>query len=268
MNKLIIALLFAFLAYALYYFIFRKKTNETKQGSGLSRETTETKTQSQLLKKEENNDVSDADVPHPIEDKTENAPVQSSLLKEDLAQQVAETRSKDKPVFDEVKHVMQDSAGDMLIHPELLDEDLAQKAAAVKEETDALIDKTEDKITLTFGNPLKENKIEVSTDDDKVEDQTEEATEDITADSGLLREDLAQEILEDREEPFKSESEDAKSTLLDLNPTMEADIDNKTIDVLQHFENAQEQANLLKDDIDEIPKQKIIVKKFVRKEQE
>ncbi len=273
MKYLIIILLLAFLAYALYYFIFRKKDKTIRQDSGLSQETSEAKVQSQLLKKEVKEEASDLrDV---AEEKTDAAPKQSSLLREDLAEEVAKTRT-DRTVFEEVKHGLQDSADDMLIKPELFDEGLAEKAAAVKAETDALTDKVEDKITLQFGNtlmqnePIKEESIEAET-----KTTVEEKLEDLEAQSSQLREDLAEKILEEREdiaariEEQKTETEtpvEVKDTILDLSNVTEAVADNKSFDVLQHFGEAQ--ANLMKDDIDEIVKEKVVVKKFVRKDHE
>ena len=155
MKYLIIVLLLAFLIYALYYFIFRKKTDATRRESGLSQKAEEVKTQSQLLKKQLKEETSDLkDTVEAVrenalrkEEKSDDKPEQSSLLREDLAEKVAETREKSPFAFDEVKHSLQDSAEDMLIKPELFDEGLAQKAEAVKEESGTLPEKDE-KITL------------------------------------------------------------------------------------------------------------------------
>ncbi len=252
MKYLIIVLLLAFLIYALYYFIFRKKTDATRKESGLSQKAEEVKTQSQLLKKQLKEETSDLkDTVEAVrenalrkEEKSDDKPEQSSLLREDLAEKVAETREKSPFVFDEVKHSLQDSAEDMLIKPELFDEGLAQKAEAVKEESGTLPEKDE-KITLQFGNTLMESKL------------TKEEAEKSEAQSSVLREDLAEKILEER-----------KDTLLDLNNATEAELDNKTIDVHQHFEDAQAQEDLMKDDIGEIEKETVVVKKFVRKDRE
>ncbi len=272
MKKLIIVLLLAFLAYALYYFIFRKKTKTGKKESGLSQKAEEARVQSQLLKQQLADETSDLkDTVDAVrenalrkEEKSEEKKQGSSLLREDLAEQVAESRNKTEPVFADVKHGLQDSAEDMLIRPELFDEGLAQKAAAVKEETAAMSGKTEDKITLQFGNTLIQN----------------EPKEEKDTGNSLLREDLAEQLLKEKEElAAKTETEEvleetenvieeSKNTLLNLEEAVEADLDNKSFDVLQHFTDAQEQEELLKDDIEEIEKEKVVVKKFVRKEHE
>ncbi len=266
MKKLIIVLLLAFLAYALYYFIFRKKTKTGKKESGLSQKAEEARVQSQLLKQQLADETSDLkDTVDAVrenalrkEEKSEEKKQGSSLLREDLAEQVVESRNKTEPVFADVKHGLQDSAEDMQIRPELFDEGLAQKAAAVKEETAAMSSKTEDKITLQFGNTLIQNELK------KEEDPG----------NSLLREDLAEQLLKEKEElAAKTEEtenviEESKNTLLNLEEAVEADLDNKSFDVLQHFTDAQEQEELLKDDIEEIEKEKVVVKKFVRKEHE
>ena len=52
MKNLIIVLLLAFLLYALYYFIFKKKAPVRREESGLSQNAEQAKVQSQLLKKQ------------------------------------------------------------------------------------------------------------------------------------------------------------------------------------------------------------------------
>ncbi|MBR4462192.1 MAG: hypothetical protein IKS51_06410 [Erysipelotrichaceae bacterium] len=292
MKNLIIVLLLAFLVYALYYFIFKKKGSSAKKESGLSVKAQEAQAQSQLLKQQLNEETSDLkDTVETIrdnalhkEEKKEEKPAQSSLLREDLAEQVAETREKSPFAFEGVKHGLQDNAEDMLIKPELFDEGLAEKAAAVKEETDAMMEKEEDKITLKFGDTLMQSKLvkeereESKEENDDLSSQVEEKMEDIETQSSLLREDLAEKILAEREdlaakadehvEVLENAAEEVKDTLLDLSHTLEADADNKTFDVHQHFEDAQAQPDIMKDDIDEVEKETVVVKKFVRKERE
>lgn len=275
MKYLIIVLLLAFLAYALYYFIFRKKGTAARKDSGLSQETGSVKTQSQLVKKEEKEA---SDLRDKVEEKTEAAPAQSSLLREDLAEEVAKSRT-DRAVFDDVKHGLQDSAEDMLIKPELFDEDLAKKAAAVKAETDVLTDQAEDKITLQFGNTLMQSELAKEEKVEEVKESEtpiEEKVEDLEAQSSLLREDLAEKILEERqdlaaridEQKAEETPAEVKDTILDLSNSTEAELDNKSFDAFQHFQEAQAQTELMKDDIDEVAKEKVIVKKYVRKERE
>ena len=270
MKNLIIVLLLAFLIYALYYFIFKKKASASRKESGLSQKAEEAKAQSQLLKQQLDAETSDLkDAVETVrenalrkEEKTEEKQESSSLLREDLAEKVAESRSKSEPVFADVKHGLQDSAEDMLIKPEQFDEGLAQKAAAVKEETDAMTDQKEDKITLKFGDSVMESKL-VKEDAKEAALKTEDEKQ-----GSLLREDLAEKILEEKADLLENKAEESKDTLLDLSNVTEAELDNKTFDVHQHFEEAQAQADIMKDDIDEIEKETVVVKKFVRKDHE
>lgn len=169
-----------------------------------------------------------------LSNRKEEAKAKSQLTKQDLKDSSLGAKEDVETRLENAKHELLDSVDDMRIHTELLDKELKEKTDEVKEEIGSFVSDTKDKIELKFG--------------------------DVKVESELLRDDLSEKVMD-----VKDEVEEVKDNILDLNNTIEADLDNTKQEVIQGLQEAFIEENENREDIDDIPREKRVIRSFKRK---